>query len=119
MKKGYLVLAAALLAALVVLPGPAKSEMYVEGYLGGNFAANAGMSPTFSTPATLGTTTFSGKDNIPGRIDPAFMGGLKFGYWFVKEGFLGYNYPEWAKYFGVYLDFSAHRLNFKRQTSTM
>jgi hypothetical protein len=41
---------------------------------------------------------------------------VKIGTWFVKEGFLGYDYPAWAKYFGFYTDFSYHRLDFRRQT---
>jgi hypothetical protein len=44
---------------------------------------------------------------------PAFVGGLKIGTWFVKEGFLGFNYPDWMKYFGFYLDLSYHRLNIR------
>lgn len=32
-----------MLAALALFPAAARSEMYVEGYLGGNFAASAGM----------------------------------------------------------------------------
>jgi len=107
-----------LVAALLALPGAAGAEMYVEGYLGGVQGANAGMSPAWS-----GTRVFSGGEayvtsgslNVPGRFDPAVIGGLKIGTWFVKEGFLGYQYPDWMKYLGFYIDFSFHRLNFRRQ----
>lgn len=54
--------------------------------------------------------------NSPGNIDPAVVGGLKVATWFVKEGFLGMNYPDWIKDLGFYLDFSYHRLNFSQVT---
>ncbi|MBI4962377.1 MAG: hypothetical protein HY913_03800 [Desulfomonile tiedjei] len=44
------------------------------------------------------------------------MGGVKLGTWFVKEGFLGMYYPYWMQYFGFYLDFMMHRLNFRQQS---
>ncbi|MBI4643391.1 MAG: outer membrane beta-barrel protein, partial [Deltaproteobacteria bacterium] len=46
---------------------------------------------------------------------PAVIGGLKLGTWFVKEGIPGYNYPDWMKYLGFYVDFSFHRLDLKNQ----
>jgi opacity protein-like surface antigen len=52
---------------------------------------------------------------VPGNLSPAVLGGLKVGTWFVKEGFLGFNYPEWMKFFGFNLDFSYHRLDFSTQ----
>ncbi|MBI4643393.1 MAG: hypothetical protein HY790_10680 [Deltaproteobacteria bacterium] len=111
-----------LLAMLVVLPGPAPAEMYVEAYLGGVQGANAPLdtrvSDNFSIDiveqGTLGVGFTSGR--IPGRLDPAIMGGLKLGTWFVREGFLGMDYPAWMRYFGFYLDFMMHRLNFRPQS---
>src|SRR4030042_1159389 len=105
------------LAIFLALPGGAWGEMYVEGYIGGVQGANASMSPGYaaldsSPPAAHANI---GSVNIPGRLDPAVLGGLKVGTWFVKEGFLGMNYPGWMKYFGFYLDFMMHRLNFRRQ----
>ena len=104
------------LSLCLVLSGPAQGEMYVEGYLGGSFAANAPdqLSGTWSRVGAAGVQTLE----FPGHIDPAFQGGLKVGTWFVPEGFLGYNYPAWMKYLGFYLDFSYHRLNFGRQHGT-
>ena len=109
-----------LMAALVLLPGTAPAEMYVEGYIGGVQGANAPMNRHIgdSVSIDIGQTTLSaafGTGRIPGRLDPAVIGGLKIGTWFVKEGFLGANYPDWMKYFGFYLDFMVHRLDFKRQ----
>jgi hypothetical protein len=113
-KKLIWVLGLSVIVALAAFPGAAHSEMYVEAYLGGNFGASAAMEP--STSHFNFINGYCQEDHhIPGRLDPAVMGGLKIGTWFVKEGFLGFNYPEWAKYFGFYLDFSYHRLNFRDQ----
>ena len=108
------------MAVLLALPVAGQAEVYVEGYLGGVQGANTSMSSNYSTtvpniPPTPGITTYVGSHNMPGRLDPAVLGGLKLGTWFVKEGFLGLNYPDWMKYFGFYLDFCVHRLDFRRQ----
>jgi hypothetical protein len=106
-----------LAAAMLILPGAARGEVYVEAYLGGLQGANSALNPTTAHPGGNGPIwDFTESHNIPGRLDPAVIGGLKVGTWFVKEGFLGFNYPDWMKYFGFYLDFSFHRLNFRNQT---
>ena len=135
-KDFFLVLGTVALAiALVVLPGAAKAGMYVEGYVGGVFGSNTSMTagsggvstPTvapfggphfiFVPPGTANSflapnavSSFASK--IRGSFDPNVIGGLKVGTWFVKEGFLKYDYPTWMKYLGFYLDFSYSRLNF-------
>jgi opacity protein-like surface antigen len=103
-----------LAVSVLVLSGTARAEMYVEAYLGGVLPASS--SETFHTFTTDGARTRFLSNWIPGTFDPAVRGGLKFGTWFVKEGFLGYDYPEWMKYFGFYFDFSYHRLNMRRQS---
>jgi hypothetical protein len=114
--KGFLGLFGVLMmAALLTMPLAARAEMYVEGYIGGMMAANSCMSPGVTTNwGSCGTC--HAKANVPGKMDPAVIGGLKLGTWFVKEGFLGYDYPDWMKYLGFYLDFNYHRLNFRGQT---
>ena len=101
-----------LVVGLLVFVAPSQAEVYIEAYLGGVQGANAGMdvSNTIITPPREFT------QHVAGQLDPAVLGGLKIGTWFVKEGFLGYNYPDWMKYFGFYLDFSYHRLNFRNQS---
>lgn len=101
-----------LTAALAILPVGAKAEMYVEAYLGGNFAA----SESFTYRAHP-IPAYNYSTQVPGNFSPAVVGGLKIGTWFVKEGFLGFNYPDWMKYLGFYLDFSYHRLNLEHQTA--
>jgi opacity protein-like surface antigen len=111
MKKGKVFIVA--LALLALVAGTAQAEMYVEGYIGANFAGSesAPLATALNAPAAV-TASF------PGAIDPAFQGGLKIGTWFVKEGFLGLNYPEWMKYLGFYLDFSYHRVDYAQRTVT-
>jgi opacity protein-like surface antigen len=102
-----------LFMVLLALPGLARGEMYIEAYLGGAQGANAGMNATNNHPGGLFQTVE--QHEIPGKLNPAVIGGLKIGTWFVKEGFLGMNYPDWMKYLGFYLDFSYHRLDFRNQ----
>jgi len=111
MKKTYAFAGVMILAAvLLILPVGAKAEMYIEAYLGGVFPASSSQNFTTTEPGW----EFE-RNNVPGQFNPAVVGGLKLGTWFVKEGFLGYSYPDWMKYLGFYLDFSYHRLDMKRQ----
>lgn len=111
MKKSYVLAGAMILAAvLFVMPVGAKAEMYVEAYLGGLFAGD--LSDTQTIHVGNGNNV---RGNFPGVAQPAVLGGLKVGTWFVKEGFLGYNYPDWMKYLGFYVDFCFHRLDLKNQ----
>ncbi len=104
-----------LVAALLVWPTAGKAEMYVEGYMGASFASPVGEELDIATPGSaLNPLGWWGSGDFPGYVDAAFQGGGKLGYWFVKEGFLGYNYPDWAKYFGVYFDLSYHRIPVRR-----
>jgi hypothetical protein len=119
-----------LISIIILQTTPAWAEMYVEGYLGGvrpadaPFDAHTNASTSTTTATTAGgiTTTifnnfFSSADHHAGAMNPAVMGGVKLGTWFVKEGFAGWSaYPEWAKYFGFYLDFNYHLLNYGRQS---
>jgi len=85
---------------------------YAEGYLGYAGNSSSSMNPTFNTcqgPQTL---------QIPGAMDPAVAGGVRLGMWFERSRLLGRSIPEWAKYFGVYTDFSYHRLDYRRQGET-
>ncbi|MFI5330614.1 MAG: hypothetical protein ACHQ2F_06195 [Desulfobaccales bacterium] len=100
---------AAVLAMAFLCVGVAQAEMYVEGYIGGAFAPSMSQSPWIHETSGASTTT-AAHYNTPGRIDPTVLGGLKVGTWFVKEGVLGANYPDWCKYLGFYTDFSYQRL---------
>ena len=81
MKKGKVFVVA--LALLALVAGTAQAEMYVEGYLGANFAANSSGNLATAFPA-LPISFSSG--NLEGNIDPALTGGIKLGAWFEQSG---------------------------------
>jgi hypothetical protein len=126
------------LALLLILSAAAQAEMYVEGFLGGSTAGDLGRAnfhqfepPPAATPTP--PTPPPPPPYIPpnngidhaltsnlylsstGTVCPALVGGGRVGYWFVPEGFLGYNYPKWMKYFGVYTDVSYQQLKVSEQ----
>ncbi len=104
---------------MVALPVAANAEMYVEGYIGGfgavqnDFTATTVMHTGGAIPS-VGAVAY----RVPGHIDPNVVGGVKVGTWFVKEGFLGCNYPNWMKYLGFYIDFSYNRLVYNQQNGS-
>lgn len=99
-KKAILALA---IAVLLAVPMTAAAHMWVGGYLGGNFAASSELKYGFSK-----------FDNV--ARDAAVIGGGTIGYDFVNEGFLGYAYPDWMKYFSFAIDLGYHNLNIGTQS---
>ncbi len=102
---------AAVMAMAFLCVGVAQAEMYFEGYLGGAFAPSTGTNVSIHDvqPGPFFDSKYFYKTS--GAIDPTVIGGVKLGTWFVKEGTLGWSgYPEWARYFGFYTDFSYQRL---------
>ena len=105
-KKAYrLVGLAFLVLTLVALPGVASSAMWVGVEIGGNFVASPDVDITNG-----GTTTFKKV-----KVDPSVIGGVTIGYDFVKEGFGGYNWPDWMKYFSFATDFTYNRFDTRKQ----
>ena len=51
-----------------------------------------------------------------GHVTPAVAIGGRVGYWFVRTGALGLQYPDWMKYFGVYTDVSFNQLKVSSQS---
>lgn len=95
-----------LVLGLVALPLAASAEMWIGGQVGGNFVANTDIDITGGgNRVTL--------DKV--KIQPSVIGGLQIGYNFVKEGFLGYDYPDWMKYFSFAIDFTYNRLDINTQ----
>ena len=87
--------------ALALVPGLALAGMWVGLQGGANWTADTDVhiqGPGWS-PDTY-------KDVVR---EVAALGGIIIGYDFVKEGFLGYNYPEWMKYFSFCTDFTYNR----------
>jgi opacity protein-like surface antigen len=82
---------------------------YLEGYLGYAGNSSSSINPAFNTCQGLQTANFRG------TMDPSVAGGVRLGLWFERGGLFGQSLPTWAQYFGVYTDFSYHRLNFAQQ----
>lgn len=101
-----------LLALLLTLSAVAQAALYVEGFLGGTAAGNLGGSSFHQTdlppppPSIPPPPPQTIPDNIAsnlslgnsGAVAPALVGGGRVGIWFVPEGVLGLNYPNWMKY---------------------
>jgi hypothetical protein len=107
---------AVVMAMAFLFVGVASAEMYVEGYIGGAGAMNnLGESRSLHRDNSNGLS-ISGQVNVSGAPDLTVIGGVKLGTWFVKEGTLGWSgYPDWAKYFGFYTDFSYHNVVLRPQ----
>ncbi|MBM4273969.1 MAG: hypothetical protein FJ134_05855 [Deltaproteobacteria bacterium] len=97
----------ALALALVMLPAAAQARMWVGAELGANFVA--------STDVDVNQAIFGNVIFRNANIEPSVIGGVTLGYDFVREGFLGYNYPDWMKYFSFATDFTYNRFDFRGQ----
>jgi hypothetical protein len=97
-----------LVAALAVLPGVARSAMWIGGELGINWAAGSDIDIT--SPFVAGKLT--AKDV---QADTTAIGGITIGYDFVNAGFAGYAWPDWMKYFFFATDFTYNRNNYRNQ----
>jgi hypothetical protein len=118
-KKTWFLLGLLFAALLLTMPANVAAEVYVEGYLGGVQAGPANTEVTTSgsraNPVVPNIIACRKDNQLGGSIDPAVIGGLKAGTWFVHDGFLGFNYPDWMKYLGFYVDLSFNRLEFPHQ----
>ena len=120
---------------LVAMSGPVQAEMYGEVYLGGVQGLDTSLSGNFAGSAPVTASGLPGPGGDPlfvssclenyaarfsnsGKLKPAVQGGLKFGTWFVREGTLGFDYPDWMKYFGFYVDFKVHRLSYESKSGS-
>jgi opacity protein-like surface antigen len=112
MKKGKMIWWA-VIAALVLVPSMAWAQSKT------TTSSMAASEPSFFVELYAGgcAATTCKNYNLPiqtsGGMNPYFLGGLKFGYWFTPYGTYAIGgMPDWMKYFGFYTDFSYHRLDF-------
>ena len=82
-------------AVFFIMPGVGGAAMWVGVQGGPNFVANGDIKAAFGTDIERLKYV---------KTDPSFLGGVTIGYDFVKEGFLGYDWPNWMKYFSVAID---------------
>ncbi len=97
----------ALAVTILVLPGQAQARMWVGGQIGGNFADSTDVDVNVGAQESV---KFKGV-----KVEPSVIGGVTVGYDFVREGFLGYNYPDWMKYFSFATDFTFNRFDMREQ----
>ena len=90
-------------AVLFIMPGTGGAAMWIGGQIGANFVVNGDVK---NNPNALDIDRLK---NV--KTDPAFLGGIIIGYDFVKEGFLGYGWPNWMKYFSMAIDLTYNDFN--------
>ena len=104
------------LALLTATAGTAPAETYVEGYIGNNFTVTAPNPLGFNVNQNY--KAVQALPEYPQTLSINVIGGAKLGTWFSKEGFPHFDYPDWMKYFGAYLDFNFHGLNYIQGVGT-
>jgi hypothetical protein len=93
------------LTFLYVTTGKAIAETYVEGYIGNNFMLTSpnplelDVNPSYRGPVSTSL-------EFPRTLTSSLIFGGKLGIWFSKEGFPKFDFPDWMKYVGFYLDFT-------------
>jgi outer membrane protein W len=103
-----------LVITVLLLPVAAGAAMWVAGQGGAAFFANQNIKDFTRSGADAGETEIFQS----AKFEPAAVGGLTIGYDFIKTGFLGYNWPEWMKYFSFAVDFTYNRWNSRQQFGT-
>jgi len=88
-------------AIIIIMPGVGEAAMWIGGQAGVNFVASGDVKGVLISPIITGDGVYHLNDVTS---EPAFIGGITIGYDFVKEGFLGHNWPNWLKYFSLALD---------------
>lgn len=104
-----------ILAIMLLVPTYCRGEIYLGGYVGGVFTPN--VNPYFETTDWWLVTDTRTAKNV--GVDPAFLVGGKIGYWFDKVPIIGYQLPNFMKYFGLELDISYHGLRWPNQRVTV
>ena len=82
-------------AVFFTLPGVGGAAMWVGVQGGPNFVADGDIKASFGTDIERLKYV---------KTYPSFLGGVTIGYDFVKEGFLGHDWPKWMKYFSLAID---------------
>ena len=87
----------------LIMPDVGGAAVWIGGQVGYIFTADGDVK---------NNVHWRGFDRIKNiKTDPAFIGGVTIGYDFVKEGYLGYDWPNWMKYFSLALDVTYNDYN--------
>jgi hypothetical protein len=104
------------LALLFLTLGKTSAETYVEGFIGNNFSVTSPDPIEFNVnPNYKAIKTFP---EYPRSVSSKILFGGKLGTWFSKDGFPHFDYPDWMKYLGFYLDFTANGLDYAREVGS-
>jgi hypothetical protein len=100
------------LTFIALAAGTAFAETYVEGYIGNNFPVTSPNPIEFNVnPLYRQVKTYP---EYPRILSTSLIGGAKLGTWFSKQGFPSFQYPDWMKYLGFYLDLNFQGMYFFR-----
>lgn len=102
-------------AVFLIMPGVGGAAMWIGVQGGPNFVANGdvkGNTYFYFPTRTIRDKTGALKDV---KTEPAALGGVIIGYDFVKEGFLGYDWPNWLKYFSLAIDLTYNNFSQRAQ----
>jgi hypothetical protein len=89
---------AGILATLLAFPIASPAAMWVGGELGVNIPIDSEF-------------TVNGYRHWATSFNTSVIGGATIGYDFINTGFLGYQWPDWMKYFTFAMDFTYNRHN--------
>ncbi|MFZ5447635.1 MAG: outer membrane protein [Thermodesulfobacteriota bacterium] len=124
--------------SLLLTPTFCRAEMYVSAYFGANFGLAT--NPRWDARKWAGTDvrpqyayfsqaykpigyypplTFPAFNASNIGVEPSYMVGGKFGYWFSRQGALSANYPDFMKYLGLELDISYNPLKWGKQSTVI
>lgn len=87
----------------LIMPGVGRAALWIGVEGGPNFVANGDVKGTYNIRL------------YDVRTEPAVLGGVIIGYDFVKEGFLGHDWPNWLKYFSFAIDITYNDFSQKAQ----
>ena len=101
-----------MVAISLIIPNAGTAAVWVGAQAGPNFVADGSVKGlgSFQTHTDI---TISRLKNV--RTEPAVLAGIIVGYDFVKEGFGGYAWPNWLKYFSVAVDLTYNDFSQKAQ----
>ncbi|MBU4232710.1 MAG: outer membrane beta-barrel protein [Proteobacteria bacterium] len=75
--------------------------------------------PNFVTDTTVKLDAKYGYGLKEFRTNTSLLGGIIIGYDFVKEGYLGYKWPNWMKYFSMAIDLTYNDFSQPPQTARL
>jgi len=100
----FLLLLLLVAAFFLVMPGVGRAALWIGVQGGPNFVASGDVK---------GEAEYRRFRDV--KTEPAVLGGVIIGYDFVKDGFLGYDWPNWFKYFSLAIDITYSDFSQKAQ----